>query len=533
MARQGGLTFAGVEFEGKERRAADWHQPAQFPSSILYPPSSILWAMPLPVLIEIVPLKTPVRAEITVPGSKSITNRALILGALADGEAVLQNALWSEDTQVMVEALRTLGFEVKVAPDPEEFCNRTITVKGLGGKIPHAGTADKPLELFVGNAGTAARFLSALVCLGKGVYRLHGTARMHERPQAALFTALRELGYRVDSKNDKLPATIHGDGPHPGAKCAVSIAESSQFASALLLAAKNGAWRIEETGENTEESPYVIMTLKLVDAFPKQGGRFAIEPDASSGSYFWAAGWLVAVSAWMSEFLKACGDWKPEDFSDANVFSEHVKRLADQFHSLSDWFYGAFHPSGPHDYRRFPIRVGNWPTSGWQVDADFPQFLPLPERISREGQLGDSIMTAIVLAADQWGGWAKKGPVQDVYFTHLGRLRVQETERVLALRTELTKCGARVNERGDTLTIYPSKLHGAEIETYEDHRMAMCFAILGLKVPGIKIRNPACVKKTFPDFFQKLAAPPPKGLGAEIRDVKTGRRLELEELFAD
>jgi 3-phosphoshikimate 1-carboxyvinyltransferase len=121
-------------------------------------------------------------------------------------------------------------------------------------------------------------------------------------------------------------------------------------------------------------------------------------------------------------------------------------------------------------------------------------------------------------------------------FTDLGRLRVQETERVVALRTELTKCGAKVVEEGDTLTVYPSQLHGAEIETYNDHRMAMCFAILGLKVPGIKIKNPTCVKKTFPNFFQKLAAQPPHGLGAEIWEIKDGqrtRKLSGEDLFAD
>src|SRR3954464_5109902 len=162
----------------------------------------------IPELIEIVPLQKPVRAEITVPGSKSITNRALILAALADGETILQGALWSEDTQVMVEALKKLGVEVKVAPDPEEFCNRTISVKGLGGKIPNAGTEEKPLEIFVGNAGTAARFLAAFICLGKGVYRLDGVSRMRERPQEALFVALRELGYRVETANNKLPATI-------------------------------------------------------------------------------------------------------------------------------------------------------------------------------------------------------------------------------------------------------------------------------------------------------------------------------------
>ncbi len=209
----------------------------------------------LPDLIEIVPLDKPVRAEITVPGSKSITNRALILAALADGEVTLTGALWSEDTQVMTEALKTLGFEIKVENDPDEFCNRTITVKGLGGKIPNTGTTEKPLELFVGNAGTAARFLSAFVCLGAGVYRLSGVPRMHERPQAALFSALRELGYRVEPEkgNDKLPVKIFAteaqsrhciekeidsvSSASPQRKCRVSIEESSQFASALLLSA--------------------------------------------------------------------------------------------------------------------------------------------------------------------------------------------------------------------------------------------------------------------------------------------------------
>src|ERR1043166_1498227 len=199
--------------------------------------------MPLPDLIEIIPLDKPVRAEITVPGSKSITNRALVLAALADGEVTLQGALWSEDTQVMVEALRKLGFEIKVEADPDEFCNRTMMVKGLGGKIPKAGTLEKPLELFVGNAGTAARFLAAMVCLGQGSYRLHGTPRMHERPQAALFKALRELGYRVDSANDRLPATIVGPDARQRVpttrSCVVSLEESSQFASALLLCAKH------------------------------------------------------------------------------------------------------------------------------------------------------------------------------------------------------------------------------------------------------------------------------------------------------
>ena len=145
--------------------------------------------MPLPDLIEIVPLAGPVQAHITVPGSKSITNRALILAALADGETRLTGALWSEDTQIMVTALQAMGFGVAVAEDPVEPCNRTITVQGEGGSIPQL-----PEEIFVGNAGTAARFLAALVCLGNGAVNLHGTGRMHERPQGELFQALRALG---------------------------------------------------------------------------------------------------------------------------------------------------------------------------------------------------------------------------------------------------------------------------------------------------------------------------------------------------
>ncbi|GDY19893.1 3-phosphoshikimate 1-carboxyvinyltransferase [Verrucomicrobiota bacterium] len=446
--------------------------------------------MSLPDLIEIVPLAGPVRAEITVPGSKSITNRALILAALAGGETTLRGALWSEDTQVMVECLQELGFMVNVAADPDETCNRTITVYGLGGRVPRGGTETQPLELFVGNAGTAARFLAAMVCLGDGVYRLHGVPRMHERPQAALFNALRELGYRVESPNDKLPVVIHGGGIKAG-KCSVSIKESSQFASALLLCGGRGGWRTEVTGESAEESPYVAMTTRLIEAFPQWGGQFQIEPDASSGSYFWAAAWYVIVLEWIKFAVK---ERRPDD---------------------------------P------PVRVKHWPKSGWQIDADFPHFIPPPEKVSRETQLGDSIMTAIVLAADKSavsGVFKVAGPI---CFTDLGRLRVQECERVVALRTELTKCGAKVVEAGDTLTVYPSPLHGAEIETYNDHRMAMCFAVLGLKVPGIKIKNPACVKKTFPNFFQKLATPPPHGLGAEIRDGRTGRKLALDELFAE
>ncbi|MGA2684332.1 MAG: 3-phosphoshikimate 1-carboxyvinyltransferase [Verrucomicrobiota bacterium] len=442
--------------------------------------------MLLPELIEIVPLDQPVHAEVTVPGSKSITNRALILASLADDAVTLESALWSEDTQIVVECLQKLGFVVYVSPDPEELCNRTITVGGLGGKIPNSGTVEKPLELFVGNSGTAARFLAAFVCLGNGVYRLSGVPRMHERPQAALFQALRQLGYRVDSPNDRLPAVIHGAGPRAG-QCQVSIEESSQFASALLMCSMVAGWHVEIVGENVEESPYVYMTREMCAYFywsrkhsrhPERGmkgGVYPVDPDSSSGSYFLAAGWLAADPA----------------------------------------------QNGAH-----PVTVARWPIlgAGFQIDTNFLNYRFLPETVSRKADLGDSIMTLMVAA-----------PFADhpVKFIDLGHLRVQECDRVSALHAELARCGAKVVEEGDTLTVYPSPLHGAEIETYHDHRIAMCFATLGLKVPGIKIRNPACVKKTFPNFFQKIATPPPHGLGAVILNGKTGQKLAVGDLFAD
>merc|ERR550514_2468474 len=161
--------------------------------------------------------------------------------------------------------MQRLGFNVDVQPDPDVPANRIITVHGGGGKIPKAGTAEAPLELFVENAGTAARFLTAMTCLGDGVYRLSGVPRMHERPQQELVRALRALGYRVDTPNDKLPALVHGGGPKPG-PVTVSVSDSSQFASALLLSAKKGGWEVKTPPDaNPDELPYVEMTRRMVE----------------------------------------------------------------------------------------------------------------------------------------------------------------------------------------------------------------------------------------------------------------------------
>ena len=423
--------------------------------------------MPLPPLLEVRPPPGPVRAEVVIPGSKSITNRALVLGALGRATTELRGALWSEDTAIMVRALSDLGFAVQVEPDAREPANRIIRVEGRGGDIPRAGTPASPLPVYVGLAGTAARFLTAMLCLGRGTYLVSGVPRMHERPQAELFAALRALGYQIEDTDGRLPAVVHGAGPRPG-RTEVSAEQSSQFASALLLSAATGGWEVDVRGGSGDELPYVEMTRRLLGAFPAAGGgAFDVELDASSGSYFAGAAWLL-----------------------------------DQVPAT----------------RGSQLSVRGWPRSGWQIDAELPRFLPLPAELSRERDLADAIMTAIVLA-----------PFADrpTRFTDLGRLRVQECERVVALRTELGRCGARVEETGDTLTVHPGPLHGADIDTHGDHRVAMCFGMLGLAVPRMRLRDPACVRKTFPNFFAKLAE-----LGAEVLDAGSGAPLTGSALLA-
>lgn len=403
--------------------------------------------------------------RVTVPGSKSITNRALILAAFRERPTTLKGALWSEDTQAMTRCLRGVGVQIEVEPDPNESANRALRVTPAESGGFMGGSEAAPVELFVDNAGTAARFLIASLCLGHGVFRIDGIDRMRERPQEGLIVALRELGYRIDSPNNRLPAVIHGAGRKPG-RCRVSVRESSQFASALVLAAERGGWDVEIAEKNDALAPYLEMTREMIADFARAGEDYQIEPDASSGSYFWAAG---------------------------NLLNQ-------------------------------PVEVADWPKTDWQIDRRYPKFWPLPDRVSRETDLGDSIMTAIVTApfADR--------PIQ---FTDLGRLRVQECERVVALRDEMIKLGIRVEEAEDSLKIHPlsQPLRPSTIATYNDHRVAMCFSILALRGEGIQIEDPSCVKKTFPNFFAKLAAAPPHGLGVALSDgveELTGARLIAE-----
>ena len=386
---------------------------------------------PLPDPYPIEPLAKPPNCTITVPGSKSITNRALVLAALADGKCTLHGALWADDTQVMVDSLQRLGFEVTVEPDSAEEYNRTITVVGRGGEIPA-----KKAELYVGNAGTAARFLTALVCLGHGEYRLRGEERMNDRPMLRLFESLRELGVEVIATHRHyLPATILTKGLR-GGRVSTNTRLSSQFASALLLIARPADLDVQ-LEEPDEPHGYVEMTRRMIHEFHRD---YLIEPDLSSGSYFVAAGTITGGR----------------------------------------------------------VEVAGWPHDSLQIDGRFPKFLPPPPVVSRVRDLGDSVMTTAICAL--FGEHL-------VHIVQAERMREQECNRIVAMVTELKNVGAKAGEHADGFTVYPAKpgqLHGADIETYNDHRMAMCFAVLGLKVPGIRIKNPGCVSKTFPNFFEKL-----------------------------
>jgi len=384
----------------------------------------------LPAVLSIATLSRTPDCVVTVPGSKSITNRALILAALAEGVTKIRGALWAEDTLLMVNALRALGFSVSVERDPVEEANVSIEAVGSGGAIP-ATKAD----LFVGNAGTAARFLTALVALGHGEYRIHGTARMHRRPMGDLFDGLRKLNVRIDAKNNCLPARIHADGLNEGS-VVVSTKDSSQFASALLLISRRARLDVR-LAEPNEPHGYVEMTRRMAQEFSSD---YRVEPDTSSASYFLAAAFLTGGR----------------------------------------------------------IVIDRWPTDSLQVDSRFPQFLPPPEKLSRSADLGDSVLT---LAACALFGTI---PMR---VTDAERLRLQESNRLRAMVTELRRVGARAEEHSDGFTVWPARegdLHGASIQTYDDHRIAMTFSILGLKVPGIRIKNPRCVIKTFPNFFTKL-----------------------------
>ena len=419
--------------------------------------------------IEIEPVGKPVRARMHPPGSKSITNRALVCAALAEGTSTLRGALDSEDTRVMIAALGELGIAVAA-----QEAGRTLVIKGAGGRIPAVEAA-----LFCANSGTTIRFLTALVTLGRGTFRLDGIERMRQRPIADLLDALNQLGAhaRSEAGNGCPPVFVHANGL-PGGIATVRGDISSQFLSALLMVAPAAASPVELRIDGPLVSqPYVQMTCAVMRTFginipPSDQFRlfqiasptsyracdFAIEPDETAASYFWAAaaitGGEVTVDGLSAESLQ--GDVAFVDCLEA--MGCEVRRDADS------------------------ITVVGHPLVGVDIDMN---------------AISDTVPTLAVVAlyAD--------GPTT---IRNIGHVRHKETDRIAALATELRKLGATVDERADGLTIAPGRLQGAAIDTYDDHRMAMSFALAGLRQGGVRINNPRCTEKTYPNYFHDLAA---------------------------
>jgi len=415
-----------------------------------------------------IPLSGPVDAVVQPPGSKSITNRALVCAALADGPSLLTGALDSEDTQVMVRALQTLGIVVRHDPD-----TRQITVEGRGGEIPA-----RQADLFLANSGTSLRFLTALCTLGEGRFRLDGTPRMRERPIQDLVDALNRLGANVRTEMDTgcPPVLVEAHGL-PGGETEISGEISSQFLSGLLMAAPYARRDVNLIVRGDLVSkPYVEMTLAVMNAFGVSGdnqafqrlsvragqkyrGRtYPIEPDASAATYFFAA---AAVTQ-----------------GRVTVTGLGQGSLQGDVH-----FVDCLAAMGCHvipDANR--ITVEGRPLRGISVDMN-----PISDTVPTLG--------VVALFAD--------GPTLIRGVKHI---RYKETDRIHALALELRRLGAQVEEFEDGLRIIPGAYHGAEIHTYQDHRMAMSFAIAGLRIPGTKILDPACTAKTYPRFFEDLAA---------------------------
>jgi len=421
------------------------------------------------------PLSRPLNAVVEVPGSKSLTNRALLLAALADGRSTLEGALFSEDTELMAAALRTLG--VSVDTDPQRC---TMVVEGCRGQIP-ATDAD----LFCGNSGTTLRFCTALCALGRGAYRLDGVERMHARPIGPQVDALRELGAVIGYTGVEgyPPLEVRGGGLR-GGTVHFAAAPSSQFISALLMVAAQARGDVFFELQDMVSVPYVTMTLRMMEEFgasviyqPKGAGARAIvpapqgytactcriEPDASNASYFLAAaavaGGTVTVPGLGRDSLQ--GDAR---------FVDVLERMGCQVARGDD----RLSVTGPAEGRRL---------SGIDVDlSDMP----------------DMAQTLAVVAL------FAEGPT---HIRNVGNLRIKETDRLAAVATELGRFGAEVRVGADDLRITPpAQPVAARVRTYNDHRMAMSFALSGLVVDGVEILDPGCVAKTFPDFFERFAA---------------------------
>ncbi len=405
-------------------------------------------------------------APVQLPGSKSITNRALLLAALADGVTTLENALFSDDTHYMMEALRALGFTVQSSSQ-----TKRVSIHGLSGRIPNPQA-----DLFIGNAGTAARFLTAMLTIGQGKYRLDGDARMRQRPIADLVHALRKIGGQIAMAGESLPIEIHARGLR-GGHVHLPGEVSSQFVSALLMAAPYAAapLTIEVTG-TLNSRPYVDLTLGMMADFGvtvtpagasvfqvapgtyRAQKTYPVEPDASAASYFFA------IPAITGAPLEVAGIHRQSRQGDI-AFLDILERM------------GCGVGETPEGIRVEPAAE----LRGVSVDM---RHIP------------DTAPTLAVIAP-----FAQTPTV----ISGIASARLKESDRISAVCTELIRLGVQVEEHPDGMKIYPAEqIFPATVRTYNDHRIAMAFALIGLRVSGIVIENPACVSKTFPTYFDVL-----------------------------
>ena len=415
---------------------------------------------PLPDKLAIQPFTRPVRGTVTLPGSKSITNRALILAALSKNTVTLRGALFSRDTRLMVTALRALGFTVET--NESEL---TIVIEGRGGEIP---VREATLE--VGNAGTAARFLTAFVCLRPdGIYHFTGDEAMRRRPISALLTALATQGAEASARN--IPFTLYTDGLR-GGEVTLDATESSQLLSALLMVAPQAqspmAVRLEST---TVSRPFVEMTEHMIAQFASGPTDYSIEGDATAASYFLALPLVTGGALTLPQFSTTGGLQGDARFASVLERTGLTLAAAENAAGLEASFQAGL--------------------TGRGVTADFNDF-------------SDTFLTLAAIAP------LLSRPTR---ITGIAHTRRQETDRVAGAARELRKLGQHVVETEDSLEIHPQPLTpGVEIETYDDHRFAMSFAILGCHNlhgdgrPWLTIRHPACCAKTFPAFFSLLGS---------------------------